>query len=88
MAKSPKKRPKAREDLNQLAFRIVQEATGQKPKTPDPDAGKDPAAIALGHKGGLKGGKARAKSMTKKQRVASARKAALARWGTKTGRKG
>ena len=85
MAKSPKKKPvaksKAKPDINQLAFRIVQEATGQSPKTPDPDAGKDPAAVALGRKGGLKGGKARAASMTKKQRTAAAKKAAAARWG-------
>jgi hypothetical protein len=83
MAKQPKKpaaKPKAKPDLNTLAARIVAEATGQAPKTPHPDAGKDPAAVALGRKGGLKGGKARAKKMTKKQRVAAARKAA-ARWG-------
>ena len=84
MAKSPKKKPaakpKAERDFAQNAFRIVLEATGQAPKTPDPDAGKDPAAVALGRKGGLKGGVARAKSMTKKQRVASAKKAAAARW--------
>jgi hypothetical protein len=30
----------------------------------DLDAGKDPAAVALGRKGGLKGGKARAAKMT------------------------
>lgn len=81
MAKSPKKKPKAKPDLNTLAARIVAEATGAAPKTPDPDAGKDPAAVALGRKGGLKGGPARAKSMTKKQRTASAKKAAAARWG-------
>lgn len=84
MAKSPKKpapKPKAKLDLNQLAARIVAEATGAAPKTPDPDAGKDPAAVALGRKGGLKGGKARAKSMTKKQRTASAKKASAVRWG-------
>lgn len=76
MAKSPKK-PKPREDLNQLAARIVGEATGAKPKTPDPDAGKDPAAVSLGRKGGA----ARAKGMSKKARTASAKKAAAARWG-------
>lgn len=81
MAKQPKKRPGARPDFAQTAFRIVQEATGQAEKTPDPDAGKDPAAVALGRKGGLKGGKARAAKMTKKQKTASAKKAAAARWG-------
>jgi hypothetical protein len=85
MAKTPKKpakkKPNRRPDLAQTAFRIVQEATGQAPKTPDPDAGKDPAAVARGRKGGAKGGKARAKSMSKKQRSAGAKKAARARWG-------
>jgi len=42
---------------------------------------KDPAAVALGRKGGLKGGKARAKAMTPEQRKESAQKAAAARWG-------
>lgn len=43
---------------------------------------KNPAAVALGRMGGLKGGKARAEAMTPKQRTASAKKAAKARWGT------
>lgn len=81
MAKSPKKKPKARPDVNQLAARIVAEATGEAPKTPDPETVKDPNAVALGRKGGLKGGPARAKAMTKKQRAASAKKASTARWG-------
>jgi len=42
---------------------------------------KNKAAQALGKLGGLKGGKARAAKMTKRQRSASAKKAALARWG-------
>lgn len=70
------KRPR---DLNQLAARLVDEATGEAP-TADPDADKDPAAVALGRKGGLKGGKARAERMTPEQRSESARKAAEARW--------
>lgn len=81
MAKSPKKKPKTRPDMNQLAVRIVAEATGAKPKTPDPDAAKNPAAVELGRKGGLKGGKARAKMLTKSQRATQAKKAAQARWG-------
>lgn len=79
MAKTAKK-PKVRTDFAQNAFRVVQEATGAAPKTPDPDASKDPKAVARGRAGGVKGGKARAKSMTKKQRIASAKKAAAARW--------
>ena len=41
---------------------------------------KDPAAVALGRKGGLKGGKARAKSLTSDQRSEIAKVAAKARW--------
>jgi len=44
---------------------------------------KNPAAVALGRLGGLKGGKARAKMLTPAERKASAQKAALARWSKK-----
>lgn len=43
---------------------------------------KNPAAVALGRMGGLKGGKARAASLTAEERQQSARAAAVARWGT------
>jgi len=66
-------------DPNTTAFSIIQAISGE-PASAPPDDGKDPAAVALGRKGGLVGGKARAKSMTKAQRVASAKKAAEARW--------
>lgn len=72
-----RKRPR---DFNELARQIVDEATGEA-KPFDPDAGKDPAAVALGRKGGLKGGKARAAKMTPEERREAARKAAQARWG-------
>jgi hypothetical protein len=70
------KRPR---DTNQLAKFIVDLATGAAdlPKTDD---GKDPAAVALGRKGGLKGGKARADSMTPNRRAEIAKKAAKTRW--------
>lgn len=74
-----RKRPR---DLNQLAARLVDEATGNAPELPDPDEGKDPAAVALGRKGGLKGGKARAQKLTAEQRSESARRAARARWAS------
>jgi hypothetical protein len=67
-------------DPNELAKQIVDEATGDAPPF-DPDEGKDPAAVALGRKGGLKGGKARAEKMTAEERSEAARKAAAARWG-------
>ena len=41
---------------------------------------KDPAAVALGRKGGLKGGRARAEKLTPEQRSEAARRAAQARW--------
>ena len=73
-----RKRPR---DVNELARQLVDEATGEAPPF-DPDEGKDPAAVALGRKGGLKGGKARAEKMTPEQRSQAARKAAQARWVT------
>lgn len=44
---------------------------------------KDPFAVALGRRGGLRGGPARTKALTVAQRKASAKKAAEARWGTR-----
>lgn len=61
-------------DPNEMAAQIVQDATGF---THD---GKNPAAVLLGRMGGLKGGAARAKSLSAKKRSAIARKAAKARW--------
>ena len=46
----------------------------------DPNAGKNPAAVALGKLGGAKGGAARAASLTKSQRSEIAKVAAQARW--------
>lgn len=66
-------------DVNELAKRLVDEATDEVPAF-DPDEGKDPAAVALGRKGGLKGGKARAERLTPEERSEAARKAAEARW--------
>ena len=67
-------------DPSVAAFAAVQ-ALSSEPAPELPSDGKDPAAVALGRKGGLKGGKARAASMTPKQRTAAAKKAAAARWG-------
>lgn len=53
---------------------------GPEPPPSPPERQKDPAAVALGRKGGLKGGKARAEKMTKEERTESARNAANARW--------
>ncbi len=71
-------------DFNQFAKRIVDQATEDAPPvSAKPAKEKDPAAVALGRKGGLKGGKARAANMTKSQRSASAKKAAESRWSKK-----
>lgn len=66
-------------DPNQLGKLIVDIATGEIEDTPT-DTGKDPAAVALGRRGGLKGGKARAEKMTAEERSEAARRAAKARW--------
>lgn len=66
-------------DPNQLDKLIVDLATGVIEDTPG-DTGKDPAAVALGRRGGLKGGKARAEKLTAEERSAAARRAAQARW--------
>jgi hypothetical protein len=62
-------------DRNQLAAQIVAMSTGQ---TPEPT--KNPAAVALGRMGGLKGGKARAAALSAKQRKQIASKAAAEKW--------
>jgi hypothetical protein len=79
----PDRSSKRPTDPNALAKQLVDETAGAEPKY-DPNEGKDPAAVALGRKGGLKGGKARAAKMTPEQRSEAARKAAAARWSGKT----
>lgn len=66
-------------DPNVAAFNVLQAFTGGDKPKPE-EKSKNPAAVALGRLGGLKGGKARAASLTKKQRVAIATKAAKKRW--------
>ena len=70
----------SKRDVNQLAKLIVDQATGEAPKT---QSGKNPAAVALGRLGGLKGGKARASKLSAFQRKEIAQKAAKKRWGKK-----
>lgn len=73
-------KPKRPRDLNSLAKLIVDEATAPREDRPDPGQGKDPAAVALGRKGGLKGGKARAAKLSAEKRSEIARRAAEFRW--------
>jgi hypothetical protein len=44
------------------------------------ETAKNPAAVALGRQGGLKGGKARAKALSGEERSEAARHAARTRW--------
>jgi hypothetical protein len=76
----PDRSRKRSRDLNALAASIVGEATDETATKEAADDGKDPAAVALGRKGGLKGGKARAAKLTLEQRSEIARKASQARW--------
>ena len=67
------KRSSSLTDVNEIAARVVSQATGQ-------ELGKNPAAVALGRLGGQKGGKARAESLSPRRRKQIAKKAAEARW--------
>ncbi len=79
LAVMPKRSSTGRLDLNQLAKRIVDEATGEAaPVEQKPE--KNKAAQELGRLGGLKGGAARAKKLTAEERSEIAKKAAAARW--------
>ena len=75
MVKRIKKPPR---DLNQMASFIAEFATDEIRTAIDD--GKNPAAVMLGRLGGLKGGKARAASLSSKRRKEIAKKAARARW--------
>ena len=72
------KRPR---DANQLAKLVVDIATGQAAdEAAQPEAAKNPAAVALGRLGGQRGGRARAESLSPEERRRIAVNAAKARW--------
>ena len=71
-------------DPNQLAKLIAEIATGETTDRLVTDDGRDLAAVMMGRLGGLKGGKARAESLTADRRSEIAQKAAAARWGAKS----
>jgi hypothetical protein len=82
---SSKRQPSS--DPNLTAFAAVQhviEQTESEPKAKTAPT-KNPAAVALGRLGGLKGGKARAEKLSARKRSAIAKKGAAARWKTKQG---
>jgi hypothetical protein len=76
----PERSSKKRADLNELAKFIVDEATTEEIQAKAIAEGKNPAAVMLGRLGGLKGGKARAATLTAEQRSEIAKKAAQKRW--------
>jgi hypothetical protein len=72
-------------DFTTVAKRVVEQAIGEQwdgSPLPDKNAGKNPAAVALGKLGGAKGGAARAKKLSRQQRTDIAKKAAAKRWGS------
>jgi hypothetical protein len=79
MPERSRKRPR---DPNQLAKLVVGIATGEI-DDPGKFEGKNPAAVALGRLGGLKGGPARAEKLSARRRREIARAAAKARYGKK-----
>jgi len=86
MPKRTSKKPPS--DISLIAHRIIEATIGEPlvpekaSKEPTKPAAKEknPAAVALGRLGGLKGGKARAKSLSARKRKEIARKAAKKRW--------
>ncbi len=73
----PNQSSKGRKDLNQTAFSIVRQATGEETQPIPTKAQQD------GRKGGLKGGIARSAKLTPEQRSQIAQKAAQGRWSKK-----
>jgi hypothetical protein len=73
---------KKRTNVNQLVKWITDQSTGENQEvlTEENLTPEQMAARILGRKGGLKGGKARAKKLSSKDRIAIAKKAARARW--------
>jgi hypothetical protein len=86
MATKKRRKPSRKaEDANETAFAMMNaisddDKPGQTAQA-ERKTRKNPAAVALGRRGGLKGGSARAKSLTPEERQAIASKAAKARWG-------
>lgn len=79
-----KKRPTKKKlpDHQQLARKVLDAvAPDAEPENPAEKQEKNPAAVALGRLGGLKGGKARAEKLSPAKRKAIAKKAAAKRWG-------
>jgi len=89
MPKRSSKKKVPKRNLNQLAFSIVQQATTEPDSSDSQSTVKSPlddpeirrqVMREMGSRGGLKGGRARAESLSAEDRSRIARKAANARW--------
>jgi hypothetical protein len=82
--RASKAKPRRQDDPILFAKAVIESTTGEKwggtPLEHPPERVKNPAAVALSKLGAAKGGKARAESLTAKQRSKIAKKAAKARW--------
>ncbi len=82
-----KKKKKTRRDTVEIARSVVEQATGEmltgEPLNEIKPDDSDPTTVELQRRGGLKGGKARARKLTAEQRKEIARRAANARWQNK-----
>jgi hypothetical protein len=70
-------------DVISNAVKVMRIASGEEPEDYGPDEGKDPAAVALGRKGG----EARAEAISPKRRAEIAKQAAAKRWRKKPKRR-
>lgn len=75
--------PKRSNDPVKAAHELYLEIIGEAPQPQQSEREKDPAAVARGELGGVKGGNARAAALTEQQRSEIARKGADARWSTR-----
>ncbi len=82
MQKRSSKNKRRTRDVNQVAKSVVDLVVGN-PINEDPLPEKNPAAVALGRLGGLKGGKARAEKLSEERRKEIAKRAAEIRWSSR-----
>lgn len=78
----PKRSRTGKPDVNQMAANMIEAIAGDLPAE-RPESQKNPAAVALGRMGGLKGGLARARKLSAAERKRIASAAANARWRPK-----
>jgi hypothetical protein len=80
MPKQSSKSRKPKADPVEAAHDVLRHVIGLSEGRNEPAPEKNPAAVALGRLGGLKGGKARAKKLSARKRSEIAKAAAAARW--------